>query len=72
MAIHPKQLEIVNAVFSPSDDEIGEWRRILEAMAQAEREGKGAIRMDGRLLDAAHVKTARQQLERARRLLGLA
>ena len=72
MAIHPKQLEIVNAVFSPSDDEIGEWRRILELMAQAEGEGKGAIRMDGRLLDAAHVKTARQQLERARRLLGLA
>lgn len=68
MAIHPKQLPIVNAVFSPSADEIGEWRRILEAMAQAEREGKGAIRMDGRLLDAAHVKTARQQLERARRL----
>lgn len=68
MAIHPKQLAIVNAIFSPSAHEIGEWRRILESMAQAEREGKGAIRLDGRLLDAAHVKTARQQLERARRL----
>jgi citrate lyase beta subunit len=38
------------------------------AMAAAERAGQGAIRLDGRLVDAAHVKTARQQLERARRL----
>lgn len=68
MAIHPKQLPIVNAVFSPSEEEISEWIRILELMTHAERDGKGAIRMDGRLLDAAHVKTARQQLQRAQRL----
>ncbi len=68
MAIHPKQLAIVNAVFSPSAEEIGEWHRTIEAMDQAEREGKGAIRLDGRLVDAAHVKTAHQQLERAKRL----
>ena len=68
MAIHPKQLPILNAVFSPSEEEISEWIRILELMTHAERDGKGAIRMDGRLLDAAHVKTARQQLQRAQRL----
>ena len=68
MTIHPKQVPIVNAIFSPSAEEIGEWRRIIEAMKLAEREGKGAIRFDGRLIDAAHVETARQQLERARRL----
>ncbi len=71
MTIHPSQLPIVNAVFSPSAEEIAESRRIIDAMATAEREGRGAIRLDGRLVDAAHVKTARQLLERARRL-GLA
>jgi len=68
MTIHPSQLPIVNAVFSPSETEIGEWRRTIDAMAAAERAGQGAIRLDDRLVDAAHVKTARQQLERARRL----
>jgi len=68
MAIHPSQLPIINAVFSPSDDEIAEWQRILEAMEQAAAEGRGAIRLDGRLIDAAHVQTAAQRLERARRL----
>ncbi len=68
MAIHPSQLPIINAVFSPSDEEIREWRSILAAMEQAEAEGRGAIRLDGRLVDAAHVHTARQQLERTRRL----
>jgi citrate lyase subunit beta / citryl-CoA lyase len=68
MTIHPKQVPIVNAIFSPSAEEIGEWRRILEAMEQAERAGQGAIRFEGHLVDAAHVTTARQQLDRARRL----
>lgn len=68
MTIHPAQVPIVNAVFSPSADEIAEWRRILEALEAAEREGLGAIRLDGRLVDAAHAKTARDRLARARRL----
>jgi citrate lyase subunit beta/citryl-CoA lyase len=68
MAIHPSHVPIVNAAFSPSEDEIEEWHRILEAMEQAGRQGRGAIRLAGRLIDAAHVHTARQQLDRARRL----
>ena len=68
MAIHPSQLPIINAVFSPSDEEIAEWQRILTAMEQAAVEGRGAIRLDGRLIDAAHVQTAERRLERARRL----
>lgn len=68
MTIHPSQLPIVNAVFSPSIEEIGEARRIIDALEKAEREGQGAIRLDGRLVDAAHAKTAHQLLERARRL----
>jgi citrate lyase subunit beta/citryl-CoA lyase len=71
MTIHPKQIPIVHEIFSPTADELAEWQRILEAMAQAAREGLGAIRLDGRLVDEAHARTARQQLERAKRL-GLA
>jgi len=71
MTIHPSQLAIVNAVFSPSAAELAEWRRIVDALAEAERDGLGAIRLDGRLADAAHAKTARRQLARAHRL-GLA
>ena len=68
MVIHPSQIPIVNEVFSPSEEDISDWRRIVEAMGQAEAAGRGAIRLDGRLIDAAHVATARQQLERAARL----
>jgi citrate lyase subunit beta/citryl-CoA lyase len=70
MAIHPSQLPIINEVFSPSEEEIAEWHRIIDAMAQAEADGRGTLRLDGRLIDAAHVETARLRLERAR-LLGL-
>jgi citrate lyase subunit beta / citryl-CoA lyase len=68
MTIHPDQLAIIHAVFSPCPEEIAEWQRLLAAMETAERAGQGAIRLDGRLVDAAHARTARQQLDRARRL----
>jgi citrate lyase subunit beta/citryl-CoA lyase len=68
MAIHPSQLPIINAVFSASESEIAEWQRIIAAMEQAQVDGRGAIRLDGRLIDAAHVQTAQDQLERAERL----
>lgn len=71
MTIHPAQVPIVNAIFSPSPEEIAEWQRTIAALAEAEREGLGAIRLDGRLVDAAHAKTAHEALARARRL-GLA
>ena len=68
MVIHPSHLAIVNAAFTPTVDEIAEWQRILAAMAEAEAAGSGAIRLDGRLIDVAHVHTARRELARAERL----
>lgn len=68
LTIHPKQVAIVNAIFSPSREEIDDWQRILEAMEAAWSRGEGAIRVGDRLVDEAHAKTARQQLERAHRL----
>ena len=68
MVIHPSHLAIVNEEFTPSDAELDEWKGIVAAMEEAEREGLGAIRLNGRLIDVAHVLTARKELARARRL----
>lgn len=64
-AIHPTQIEAANAVFSPSPDEIARARRIVEAMAQAAREGKGAVQVDGRLVDIANIRMAQNLLQKA-------
>jgi malyl-CoA/(S)-citramalyl-CoA lyase len=64
-AIHPTQIEAANAVFSPSPDEVAKARRIVDAMAQAAREGKGAVQVDGRLVDIANIRMAQNLLQKA-------
>ena len=68
MAIHPSHVPIVNEVFSPTAEQIADWQQVIHSMAQAEQQGRGAIRLEGRLIDAAHVATAQQGLARARDL----
>ena len=57
-AIHPSQVALANEVMSPSDEEVTRARRILDAMAEAEREGRGAVALDGRLIDYASIRQA--------------
>ena len=57
-AIHPSQIALANEVMSPSEEEVTRARRIIEAMAQAEKEGKGAVSLDGRLIDYASIRQA--------------
>jgi len=57
-AIHPSQIELANQVFTPSDAEVSKARRIMQAMAQAAAEGKGAVSLDGRLIDIASIRMA--------------
>jgi malyl-CoA/(S)-citramalyl-CoA lyase len=59
-AIHPSQVALANEVFTPSHGEIDQARRILDAMEQAAKEGKGAVALDGRLIDAASIRMAEQ------------
>ncbi len=54
--IHPGQIEICNRVFAPSPEEIAQARRILEAFAQ--NPGKGAIALDGRMIERLHAEDA--------------
>lgn len=69
-AIHPTQIEAANVVFSPSAEEVTKARRIVEAMAQAAREGKGAVQVDGRLVDIANIRMAQNLLKKAEAISG--
>ena len=64
-AIHPSQIELANEVFTPSEAEVTKARRILDAMAQAAKEGKGAVSLDGRLIDIASIRMAEALIEKA-------
>ena len=57
-AIHPSQIALANEVMSPGTEEVRRARRILEAMAAAAAEGKGAVSLDGRLIDYASIRQA--------------
>jgi citrate lyase subunit beta/citryl-CoA lyase len=58
--IHPKTVAAANEIFAPSDDEVTWSRRIIEAHAEAEREGKGVVVVDGKLVENLHVVNARR------------
>ncbi|WP_221290029.1 HpcH/HpaI aldolase/citrate lyase family protein [Stygiolobus caldivivus] len=61
--IHPSQVMIANEVFSPSREEL-EWAsRVVEAYEKARKEGKGAIRLDDKLIDYVHYKLAKRVIE---------
>jgi len=66
MCIHPSQIAIVNAAFTPAAEQI-EWaQRALELMASGANEGRGAVRGPrGEMLDLMHEKMARRILARA-------
>ena len=57
-AIHPSQIALANDVFTPPDAEVSRARRILDALATAARDGKGAAQLDGRMIDAASARMA--------------
>ncbi len=67
-AIHPSQIELANQVNSPSEAEITKAKRIIEAMEQATKEGKGAVALDGRLIDIASIKQAEVMVKKAEQI----
>lgn len=67
LCIHPDQLEPVRRVFAPSEAEL-EWaRQVLEAHEAGLREGRGAVALDGRMIDAPVVVRAKRLLAEAGR-----
>ena len=69
-AIHPSQIDLANQVMSPSEKEVNQAKRILEAMEQAKKDGKGAVSLDGRLIDIASIRQAEVLVEKAKLIQG--
>lgn len=63
--IHPAQIAIANAAFSPSQGDIDLARRQIEAYQAAEASGQGVAVVDGRIVENLHIVTARETLAKA-------
>ncbi|GAO38330.1 putative citrate lyase beta subunit [Sphingomonas changbaiensis NBRC 104936] len=63
MAIHPAQVPVINAAFTPSAEAVAQARAIVAAFDA--NPGAGALQLDGKMIDAPHLKQARRILERA-------
>lgn len=66
MAIHPRQVEVINRVFAPSPEEIEQARRLLQAHAEHQAAGSGVFTLDGKMVDMPMVKMAERVLNKAR------
>lgn len=60
--IHPSQIAGANRIFAPNPEEIAEARAIINAFAQEENRAKGAIRLDGRMVELLHARSAERLL----------
>ena len=67
-AIHPSQIALANEVFSPGEAEVDRARRIILAMEEAETKGKGAVSLDGKMIDAASIKQAQVVLDKVKQI----
>lgn len=68
--IHPSQIDVVNELFAPTREQVDRARRLAAAYAAALASGRGAVRIDGGMVDAASVRLARKTIELAE-LLGM-
>ena len=67
LCIHPRQVTIVNDVYTPTTEEIDYARRVLSASQQAEAEGRGVFTVDGKMVDAPLIAAQRRVIDRAAR-----
>jgi citrate lyase subunit beta/citryl-CoA lyase len=58
--IHPSQIEPCNAIFSPSVEEVARARAVIAAFELPENRNKGAIQLDGRMVERLHADIARR------------
>jgi malyl-CoA/(S)-citramalyl-CoA lyase len=67
-AIHPSQAALANEVMSPSQTEVERAEHILKAMAEAEADGKGAVSLDGRVIDYASIRQAEVLVQKVQQI----
>lgn len=61
--IHPNQIEVANEVYGPSEADIEHAREIADALGEGDIEGKGAVNLDGVMVDIAHYQHAKSILD---------
>jgi len=64
MAIHPAQVQVINTAFTPSEAAVAHARAVVAAFEA--NPDSGALQLDGRMIDAPHLKMARNIIERAK------
>jgi citrate lyase subunit beta/citryl-CoA lyase len=69
--VHPSQVEPANDVWAPDEADVAHARRVIEAFEEAEREGKGVVTVDGRMIENLHVENARRTLATAEAIAAL-
>lgn len=69
--IHPAQLDVANAAFSPSDEEVETARRQIAAFEEIEASGQGVAVVDGKIVENLHVATARETLAKLEAIASL-
>ncbi len=69
-AIHPTQIGPINEAFTPAAEEVERARRIKAAMEEAAHAGRGAVQLDGRLIDIANMRMAENLLRKAEAIAG--
>jgi citrate lyase beta subunit len=57
--IHPDQIEIINEMYTPSQEDVERSQRILAAYQEAQLKGCGSLAIDGKMVDAASIRVAR-------------
>ena len=69
--IHPGQVDACNEVWAPSEAEVEQARRVVEAFEEAERDGRGVVTVDGRMVENLHRDIALRVLETAEAIAAL-
>ncbi|TFU51395.1 citrate (pro-3S)-lyase subunit beta [Pasteurella sp. WM03] len=64
--INPRQIELLHNLFAPTQKDVDQAKRIIEAAEEAERQGSGVVSLNGKMIDAPIIDRARLVLERAK------
>lgn len=67
-SISPRHVEVINQVFSPSEKEIGYAYEVMAAITEGKKQGKGAVSLHGKMIDAPIVARAQRTIEMAKAL----
>jgi citrate lyase subunit beta-like protein len=65
LAIHPRQVDVIQSIFTPSDEQIAQAQRLIQAHDEQQVQGIGAFALDGKMIDMPAIRAARQVLAKA-------